>query len=61
MECDIHNFLSFWTSLCPFTPHSPPPPNNPEIQNFEKIEKIPEDIIILHKCTVNDNRMMHGS
>ena len=28
---------------------------------FEKMEKAPEDTIILHKCTVNDNHMMYGS
>ena len=39
----------------------PPPNNNPENQNFEKMKKSPEDIIILHKCTINDNHMMDGS
>ena len=39
-------FLSFWTILCPFTPS---PLNNPENQNFEKMKKIPGDIIILCK------------
>ena len=37
------------------------PPNNPKNQNFEKMKKIPRDIIILHMCTINDNHMMHGS
>ena len=32
------------------------PPNNPKIQNFEKIKKTPGDIIIL-----NENHMMYGS
>ena len=36
--------------FCPFTP----PPNNPENQNFEKMRKIPGDII-LHICTINEN------
>ena len=36
-------------------------PNNPENQNFEKIKQTPGDIIILHKCTINDNHMMYGS
>ena len=31
------------------------PPNNPNKQNFEKMKKTPGDIIILHKCNVNDN------
>ena len=35
-------------------------PNNPENQNFEKMKKKTlGDIIILHKCTVNDNHMMY--
>ena len=37
-----------------------PPLNNPENQNFEKMEKIPGDII-LQKCTINDNHMIYGS
>ena len=39
------------------------PTNNPENQNFEKKKrkKMPEDIIILHKCTINDNNMMYDS
>ena len=52
------NFFSFWAIFCPF---NPPPNNNPENQNFEKMKKSPEDIIILHKCTINDNHMMDGS
>ena len=34
--------------------------NNPKKQNFEKLEKIDEDII-LHLCTASDNHMMYGS
>ena len=49
------------------------PPNNPKIQNFEKMEKLPGDTIILHRhntnnnhtilqmCTISDNHMMYGS
>ena len=37
------------------------PPNNRKNQNFEKIKKIPGDIIILHKCTINNNHMMNDS
>ena len=58
MEHDRQNFFSFWTIFCPFTP---PPPNNPENQNFEKMKKNDVDIIILHKCTINDNHMIYGS
>ena len=28
-------------------------PNNLENQNFEKMKTMPEDIIILHMCTIN--------
>ena len=58
MEHDRQNFFSFWTIFCPFTP---PPPNNPENQNFEKMKKNDVNIIILHKCTINDNHMIYGS
>ena len=37
------------------------PPKNPTNQNFEKMKKNPEDIIILHMRTINDNHMMYGS
>ena len=30
-----------------------------ENQNFEKMKKIPGDIIILHMCTINENHMMY--
>ena len=58
MEHDRQDFFSFWTIFCLFTP--PPTLNNPENQNFEKMEKIPGDII-LQKCTINDNHMIYGS
>ena len=35
--------------------------NMPKNQNFEKIEKTPGDIIILHLCATNDDHMMYGS
>ena len=35
-------------------------PNNQKSQNFEKMKKMPRDII-LHLCTRNDNHMMYGS
>ena len=37
------------------------PPDNQEDQKFEKLKKIPGDIMILHMCTINDNHMMHCS
>ena len=42
MEYDRHKFLSFWTAFCPFTPLW-----TQKIKIFKKMEKIPEDIIIL--------------
>ena len=35
--------------------------NNPKSQNFEKMNKGRGDIIILHKCTINESHMMYGS
>ena len=37
------------------------PPNNPKNKNFEKLKKMPADIIISYMCTTNDNNMMYGS
>ena len=37
------------------------PPKNPKNQNFEKMEKIGGDVIILQMCTKNLNLMMYGS
>ena len=37
------------------------PSKNLKNQNFEKMEKLPGDIIIIHRCNINDNHMMHGS
>ena len=54
-------FSHFGPFFALLTPPPPPPNNNPENQNFEKMKKSPEDIIILHKCTINDNHMMDGS
>ena len=54
MGCDRQNFLPFWTIFCTY------PPNNPKNQNFEKMKKLPGDIIF-HMCTINDNHMMYGS
>ena len=32
---------------------------NQKNQNFEKLKKMPEDIIILHKCTKNNDHMLY--
>ena len=47
MERNRQNFFSLWTTFCPFTPW------HPENQNFDKMKKRPEDIIILQRCTIN--------
>ena len=46
MECGRHNFLSFWTIFCPYTPLT-----TPKIKIFNKWKKKTGDIIILHKST----------
>ena len=43
----LGHFLSFY------------PNNNPENQNFEKMEKKPEDTILLHKCNINHDHMLY--
>ena len=48
--------LLFLTNFSPFTLS-----NNLKNQNFENMKKIPEDNIILHKCTLNENHMMYGA
>ena len=47
--------LSFWTVFCPFYP-----PKDLENQNFEKMRKTSEGIIILQMYTINDSHMMYG-
>ena len=46
-----------WTMTDRIFSHPFPLPNNPVNQNFEKT---PGGIIILHKCTINDNHMIYG-
>ena len=59
MERNRHIFFSFWTIFCPFTP---PPLITQRIKILKKWKKKPaRDIIILHKCTINDNHMIYGS
>ena len=50
------NFFVIMDHFLPFYP-----PSNLKNQNFEKMKKIPRDIIILHMCTINDSHMMYGS
>ena len=37
------------------------PTNNLTNQCFEKMQRTPGNIIMLHMCTINDNHMMYGS
>ena len=37
------------------------PTNNPKNQNFEKLKQVFKDIIILHKCTKNNDCMLYCS
>ena len=46
MECERHNFLSFWATFCPFV-----------LLKFGKNV----DIILLHMCTINEDHMVYGS
>ena len=55
MEHDRHNFSSFWTIFCHFTPQQPGK------LKFLKNTQTHGNTIILHKCAINDNHMMHGS
>ena len=48
------SFFVIWGNFLHFDP-----PNNPKNQNFEKMRKLPGNIIILHLCTTNDNHMMY--
>ena len=50
-------FLSFWTIFCPFTVTL----TIWEKQSFERLEKTPGGISILHMCTINGNHMMYVS
>ena len=49
----------FFVILGHFLPFDPP--NNLKNQNFEKMKKPYEDIIILHLHATNDDHMMYGS
>ena len=44
-------FSSFWTIFV----------FSPSYQSFEEMKKMPQDIIILQKCSINDNHIMYGS
>ena len=57
-ERNRQNFFSFWTIFCPSIP---PPLTTKRTKILKKWKKDPRDIIILHKCTINDNHMICGS
>ena len=61
MEHDRHNFLSFCTIFCPFTSTPSPTLTTQRIKILKKWKKTPGDIIILQKCTINDNHLIYGS
>ena len=56
MEVQQTEFFLILKHFLPFYPLK-----NPENQNFEKMKKMPGDIIISHKCTINDNNIMYDS
>ena len=57
MVCDRCNcYFSFFGYFLPFYPL-----NSPKNQNFQKMKKTAGDIIILHKCTKNYDKMVYGS
>ena len=59
MVPEISSATEFFVILGYFLPFYPL--NNPKNQNIEKIKNTPTDIIILHKCTTNENQMIYGS
>ena len=50
----------FFFHVEPFSPFYPTSDHNKN-QNFEKMKKKTESIIILHMYTINDNHMMYSS
>ena len=56
MERGKENFCFFWAIFCPFTPLT-----TQKIRILKKWKRRSGDIIILHKCTTNDNPMIYGS
>ena len=51
-----NSYFSFWAIFCPFTPVTAK-----KTKISKKMKKTPGDIIILHKCTTDDNHMIYGS
>ena len=60
----VHEIRSVTDRMfCHFGPFLPfYPTNNPKNPNFEKLKKMPGDIITLHNCTNNhDHKLYHSS
>ena len=53
------NFFHFGPFFALYSP--PPPLTTQRIKIFKNWKKTPRDIIILHKCTINDNHIIYGS
>ena len=51
----------FFVILDRFLPFYPPPPYGCRKSKFKKMKKTPGYIIVLHKCTINDNHIVYGS
>ena len=57
VRCDRQNLLSFWAIFCPFSHLT-----TQKIKILKNwMKKMPEDVINLQMCTINDNHMMYGS
>ena len=48
-------FWSFWAIFCPFIPIT-----TWNIKILKKMKKPPGDIILLHRCNINDNHIRYG-
>ena len=55
---DRQNFFVILGYYLPFY-STPPPSKNPENQQFVKMKKALEDIIIVHMNTINQNHVMY--
>ena len=56
IKCNRQNFFVILDCFLPFYPF-----NKPKNQDFEKLKKVPGDIIILHMCTKNHDHMLYCS
>ena len=56
IRCEGQNLLPFWNIFLLFYTNG-----EPENQNFQKMNKTPRHIIILHKCSKNHDHMLYCS